>query len=190
MEDKTAVKQRGKFVSGLFDWVEELVLAVVVVVIIFSFVFRVVTVNGNSMLPNYDPGDRLIVTDFHQEVVQGDVVVIVDALDNPIIKRVIATEGQTVDIDNESGEVYVDGKMLDNTVFGVENGITRTDYNAVIDTLEFPLTVDEGCVFVLGDNRIVSEDSRYASIGMVDERKILGKAVLRIFPYDNVGPTK
>ena len=158
MEDKVAVKQKGKFVSGLFDWVEELVLAVVVVVVIFSFLVRGVTGNGNSMLPNYDPGDRLIVTDFHKDVVQGDVVVIVDALDNPIIKRVIATEGQTVDIDNESGEVYVDGKMLDNTVYGVENGITRTDYNSVIHTLEFPLTVEEGCVFVLGDNRIVSED--------------------------------
>lgn len=189
MEDNVTVKRKGKFISGLFDWAEELVLAVVVVVILFSFVFRVVTVNGNSMLPNYDPGDRLIVTDFHRDVVQGDVVVIVDALDNPIIKRVIATEGQTVDIDNESGEVYVDGKLLDNTVYGVENGITRTDYNPIIETLNFPVTVDEGCVFVLGDNRIVSEDSRYTSIGMVDERKILGKAVLRIFPYNNIGPT-
>ncbi len=186
MEENVSAKRKGKFVSGLFDWVEELVLAVVVVVIIFSFVFRVVTVNGNSMLPNYDPGDRLIVTDFHSDIAQGDVVVIVDALDNPIIKRVIATEGQTVDIDNETGEVYVDGKLLDNTVYGVENGVTRTN-NTILESLEFPAVVDEGCVFVLGDNRVVSEDSRYVTIGMVDERKILGKAVLRIFPYSNIG---
>lgn len=188
MADELVEKKNSDFSKGVYEWVEELVLAIVLVVVLFSFIFRVVTVNGNSMLPNYDPDDRLIVSALSNNVTQGDVVVIVDALDNPIIKRVIATEGQIVDIDNQTGKIYVDGIELDNTKFGVENGITFTD-NTSYPTLTFPQTVPADCVFVLGDNRVISEDSRYVSVGMVNKGKILGTSVLRIFPLNRIGIT-
>ncbi len=178
--------KKQSFSKVAYEWIEELVLAIVLVVILFSFVFRVVTVNGTSMQPNYYQNDRLVVTNFHPKIQQGDVVVIVDVLENPIIKRVIATEGQTVDIDSEKGLVYVDGKVVDEAQFNVQQGITTTT-GASLATLDFPQTVPEGCVFVLGDNRAVSEDSRYKAVGMVDKRKILGKAFLSIFPFDKIG---
>ena len=139
------------------------------------------------MYDNYYDGDRLIVTTITGEIKQGDVVVIVDALNKPIIKRVIATEGQTVDIDNSTGTVYIDGEELDNTQFDVENGITYLSEGA---TLDFPQVVPEGCVFVLGDNRLVSLDSRYTEVGMIPTEKILGKALLRIYPFGRFGTTK
>ena len=108
-------------------------------------------------------------------------------LEEPIIKRVIATEGQTVDFDYEAGVVYVDGQPVDETQFGLENGITSEPFSS-FELLEFPQTVPEGCVFVLGDNRAVSEDSRYQDVGMIDERNILGKAVFHLFPFQSLGP--
>ena len=122
-------------------------------------------------------------------VEQGDVVVAVNVLDEPIIKRVIATEGQTVDFDYEAGAVLVDGQPVDETQFGLENGITEEPYSS-FELLEFPQTVPEGCVFVLGDNRAVSEDSRYLDVGMIDTRNILGKAVFHLLPLKSLGPVK
>ena len=113
----------------------------------------------------------------------------VNVLDEPIIKRVIATEGQTVDFDYEAGAVLVDGQPVDETQFGLENGITEEPYSS-FELLEFPQTVPEGCVFVLGDNRAVSEDSRYLDVGMIDTRNILGKAVFHLLPLKSLGPVK
>lgn len=172
--------------KDIFEWIEELAIAIMLIVVLFSFLFRVITVSGESMFDNYYDGDRLIVTTLTGEIKQGDVVVIVDALEKPIIKRVIATEGQTVDIDNSTGTVYVDGEELDNTQFDVENGIT---YTSDQDASRFPLTVPEGCVFVLGDNRVVSLDSRYAEVGTIPTEKILGKSIVRIYPFSRIGTT-
>ena len=113
-------------------------------------------------------------------------VVVVNVLEEPIIKRVIATEGQVVDFDPDTRAVLVDGQPVDETQFGLENGITDLPYSS-FEVLEFPQTVPEGCVFVLGDNRSVSEDSRYQRVGMIDTRNILGKALVRIFPLDRIG---
>lgn len=182
----TTEKARG-FSAGVYEWVEELVHAIVLVVLIFSFIFRVVTVNGISMLPNFEPDDRLIVSSLSNQAEQGDVVVVFGVLNKPIIKRVIATEGQTIDIDDDKGIVYVDGQAVDETLFGLENGITTKTY-ASLEQIELPQTVPQGCVFVLGDNRSVSEDSRYAEVGMIDTRKILGKVVFGLFPFSKFGP--
>jgi signal peptidase I len=189
--EKTEILKPKKhyIMAGIYDWIDELAFAIILVVLLFSFVFRVVTVNGSSMEPNYYQNDRLIVTSIVNYVKQGDVIVIVDTLKNPIIKRVIATEGQTVDIDSSTGNVTVDGVIVDNTKWGVENGITF-EPNATSLALDFPATVPKGCVFVLGDNRTVSEDSRYSAVGMVDERKIIGKALIFIYPSDKLGPCK
>lgn len=171
----------------VLEWTEELVIAVVLIAVIFTFIFRIITVTGTSMVPNYNDGDRVLVAGTAAGIGQGDVVVIVNVLDEPIIKRVIATEGQTVDFDYDTKSVLVDGKRVDETQFGLQNGSTDQPYTS-FELLEFPQTVPEGCVFVLGDNRSVSEDSRYKIVGMIDKRDILGKAVFYIFPFQKIGP--
>ena len=106
------------------EWVETIVMAVVLVAVVFTFVARVITVDGVSMEPTYYNGDRVLVTKLAGQAQQGDVVIVVGALEEPIIKRVVATEGQTVDFDPELGEVTVDGQPLPGSVFGIEDGIT------------------------------------------------------------------
>ena len=157
-----------------------------VVIFVFTFLFRLITVSGTSMQPNFMDGDRVMVSMIGNSYKTGDVIVAVNVLDDPIIKRVIATEGQTVRIDYEAGVVYVDDQPVDETRFGLENGITRAVYTSLEKT-ELPATVPEGCVFVLGDNRRVSEDSRYAEVGMIDVRNVLGKAVLFVSPVSKFG---
>lgn len=173
----------------VLEWTEEVVIAVVFIAVVFTFLFRVITVTGTSMSPNYDDGDRVLVTGGVFGVKQGDVVVITNVLDEPIIKRVIATEGQLVDFDYDAGTVLVDGEPVDETAFGLQNGITGVPYTS-FELLEFPQVVPRGCVFVLGDNRSVSEDSRYKVVGMVDMRNILGKAIFHLFPMQKIGPAK
>lgn len=175
-----------KGIKTLYEWLEEIVIALTLVILVFTFLFRVVTVTGESMLPNFVEGQKLIVTNLGHSVEQGTVVVITNVLNEPIIKRVIATEGQTVDIDYETGVVYVDGEAVDETRFGLENGITTRPYST-LEAMVFPQTVPEGCVFVLGDNRSVSKDSRYTEVGMVDTRHILGEAVFTLYPFDRFG---
>ena len=175
-----------KGVKTLYEWLEEIVIALTLVILVFTFLFRVVTVTGESMLPNFVEGQKLIVTNLGHSVEQGTVVVITNVRNEPIIKRVIATEGQTVDIDYETGVVYVDGEAVDETQFGLENGITTRPYST-LEAMVFPQTVPEGCVFVLGDNRSVSKDSRYTEVGMVDTRHILGEAVFTLYPFDRFG---
>lgn len=182
-------KTPGKISKTVLDWAEELVLAVVIIAVIFTFVFRIITVTGTSMVPNFNDGDRVLVTGNVIEAKQGDVVVIANVLDEPIIKRVIAVEGQTVDFDYQSKSVLIDGQPVDETMFGLQNGITDLPYTS-FELLEFPQTVPDGCVFVLGDNRAVSEDSRYKVVGMIDQRDILGKAIFHLYPFNRIGPTK
>lgn len=168
------------------DTLSQMAIFMVAAIFVFTFVFRIITVTGTSMLPNYSEGDRLVISMLSRDYKMGDVVVAVNVLDEPIIKRVIATEGQTVWIDYESGTVYVDDQPVDETAFGLENGITRTLYE-YLEATPLPATVPEGCVFVLGDNRSVSEDSRYVDVGMIDTRNLLGKAVLFVYPFSKFG---
>lgn len=166
-----------------YEWMEALITSLIIVVILFSFVMRIVSVSGPSMLPTLHSDDRVLLFSQFYQPRQGDVVVIThtQGLSEPIIKRVIALENQTVDIDFQSGTVVVDGKRLDESRY-IPNGITNqsSDY-------QFPLTVPKGCVFVLGDNRPVSNDSRSSDVGMVDQRFILGKAEWVVYPFDRFG---
>ncbi len=176
----------------VFEWLEVVVTAVISVVVIFTLFFRVATIDGPSMKETLHNGDKVIVTNFAYKAKKGDIVVISRNKENdknfvsenqmPIIKRIIATEGQKVDINFETGEVYVDDKLLDEPYISTP---TKRKFD-----VEFPLTVAPGCVFVMGDNRMDSLDSRDSSIGndgMVDTRYILGNAIYRIYPFNDFG---
>ena len=174
------------------EWVEVLSIAIIAVVIIFCLVFRVATISGDSMKNTLIHNDKVIITNLGYEPKQGDIVVISRNAENsleaqnlsnePIIKRVIAIGGQTVNIDFEQGIVYVDGVALKEDYI-LAPTVDRGD-------VQFPLYIPEGSIFVLGDNRPESLDSRYSQIGVggiIDERYVLGHAVFRIFPFNKIG---
>ena len=158
---------------------QALVVSVLAVVLLFTFVVRLIGEDGHSMVPTLQDGDRLLVTTslLSGEYQYGDIVIIQKgsfAGGEPIVKRVIATEGQTVDIDFVTGTVYVDGEALQEDYI---NELTFTE-----EGTEFPLTVPEGSIFVMGDNRNHSDDSRNSQLGTVDTRYVIGKAVFLLFP--------
>lgn len=167
--------------GGAYEWLQCLVAALLVCVIVFSFFFRIIGIIGSSMVPTFEDGDSVIISNILYTPAQGDVVVLrKDAFqDDPIIKRVIAVEGQTVSIDFDKGVVYVDDKALD------EPYIAEPTYQSLDFSSE--VLVPEGCVFVMGDNRNHSTDSRYSVIGCVDNRYIMGKVLLRILPINKFG---
>ena len=166
-----------------YDWIQALVCSVLAVVLLFTFGVRLIGVDGHSMVPSLQDGDRLLVLNstLCGGYAPGDVVVLrkESFLPTPIVKRVVATAGQVVDIDFTSGTVFVDGKPLQ------EDYTSERTYTA--EGTEFPLTVPEGSVFVLGDNRNHSTDSRDARLGTVDERYIIGRAVYLAFPGPDAG---
>lgn len=185
-ENNQTEKPRHAFRDWLLEWMETIIVAFVAVTICFTFFARVITVDGSSMEPTYVDGDRVLVTSLAGQAEKGDVVIIVHALEDTIIKRVVATEGQWVDFDPEAGELTVDGTPVKGEEFGIANGITFVPDRPGL-VMEFPQQVPEGCVFVLGDNRGASQDSRYLSVGMVDRRNILGRVVLNLFPFSKAG---
>lgn len=164
--------------QSLYEWVRALVSSVLAVVLIFTFAVRLIGVDGHSMVPTLQDGDRLAVTVgvLARAYRAGDIVVLrkQSFLEEPIVKRVIAVEGQTVDIDFTTGSVTVDGKVLN------EPYINELTFRS--DGTEFPLTVPEGSVFVMGDNRNHSNDSRDIRLGTVDTGYIIGKASFLLYP--------
>ena len=177
---------QSKIAINCFEWVEALITSLVVVIILFTFLFRIVNVSGPSMLPTLYSGDRVVLQSYFYHPQCGDVVVITHAqnFSDPIIKRVIALENQVVDINYKTGIVSVDGVALDESAC-IQNGITKQKSD-----FTFPLTVPQGHVFVLGDNRPVSNDSRYREIGMIEVGNILGKAEYVVFPFNRIGKIK
>ncbi len=186
IEETTEVKTAEQSKSGeLFDWLQCIVFALIACILIFLFVGRTVGVVGGSMENTLHEGERLIISKLFYTPEQGDIVVLRQDTfrDEPIVKRIIATEGQTVDIDFKNCLVIVDGKALDEPY--------TKDYGNYVyyDQQDFTeeITVPDGCVFVMGDNRNGSTDSRTDSIGCVDARKILGRVLFRIAPLDKIG---
>lgn len=174
-------KQREKNGQNLLEWYEALVFALAVLVVSFSFLFRIIMVNGGSMEPTLNNGDRLIIWAAGYRPQRSDVIVVDGYIDygKPLVKRIIATGGDTVDIDFSAGTVTVNGTTLE------EPYIAEPTYTSFDVT--FPLTVPEGTLFVMGDNRNGSTDSRDSDIGFIDERDILGKVIFRISPFDRIG---
>ena len=165
-------------------YLHDLTHLLAVIMVVFLLLFRIVVVSGSSMYNTLWDGDWLLVVSnvFYGEPEYGDIIVASkDSFNDgePIIKRVIATEGQTVDIDFETGTVYVDGVILNEEYI----------YSPTTDDegMKFPLVVEENCVFAMGDNRGVSNDSRYPAIGQIDQREILGRAVFLLYPGSGTG---
>lgn len=167
--------------ATLYEWVESFVLTVVIVVLVFAFIARTAVVKGGSMEDTLADGDMLVVSRLLYTPARGDIIVATKPIivNEPLIKRIIATGGQSVDIDFVNGKVWVDGQKLDEPY-------AKTMTNREFD-ISFPVTVPKGQLFVMGDNRNASLDSRAQSIGFIDERYVLGKAVWRILPLGRFG---
>ena len=170
--------------NTLLLYLHDLVFLLAAILLVLLLLFRIVIVSGPSMNNTLLDGDYLLLlsNNVYPNPKYGDVIVASkDDFKNgePIIKRVIATEGQTVDIDFEAGVVYVDGTAL-------QEDYTLTPTN-LAEGIVFPITVDDGCLFVMGDNRNESKDSRNPEIGLVDKREVLGKAILLLLPGTDGG---
>ena len=189
MRTKSASKQQTQQEEPRTPWLEcyktlgELISCLIFVTILFCIAIRLVGVVGESMYPTLHDGDKLtLLSNFLYEPAVGDIVVLKAPNfddDRPIVKRVIAEAGQTVDIDFDTGEVWVDGVLLD------EPYINEPTYRD--NGTQFPLTVPENCIFVMGDNRNHSTDSRDPRIGCVDQRYVLGKALQIVMPFGRFG---
>ena len=198
--------------SFALDFTEQLLLCFCIVVLAFSFLFRICVVSGDSMLPTLKDGQRLLVSDLLYEPEAGDIVIFHQTSETnpfynePILKRVVATAGQTVCINFTRGTVTVDGVLLDEPYIQLTDRWTGMDiqrYTLYADhhmsyhpnengTTEaiFEIAVPDGNLFVMGDNRNNSTDSRSIEIGQVDRRELLGKALFLALPGVESGTGK
>lgn len=174
-------KERG---LSFLEWCEALVFGWIVVAIVFCFLFRVIIVSGSSMVPTLENGERLLVQSILYKPQQGDIVIVDGYIDygKPLVKRIIAMEDDTVDIDFSTGEVFVNGDLLEESYIAEKTQLQGD--------VRFPITLGKDQIFVMGDNRNGSRDSRNSEIGCLDERDILGKAVYRLTPFDRMGRIK
>jgi len=177
---RTAVV-KPSFLSVIYEYAETVLFAMLLLVMLFTFFFRVAGVKGGSMEPTLFTDERLLLTTHFYEPAHGDVVVINRYTEDPLIKRVIGVAGDTIRIDGMSGTVYRNGEAL-----------VETYISAATDPKEMDgeITVPEGYIFVLGDNRPVSKDSRSAEIGLVDTEDVVGRAVWRVWPLNRFGAVK
>ena len=173
--------------ESLLLYVHDLAYLIAIMMILFLFIFRVVIVSGDSMNDTLIDGDYLLLLSnaFYSEPEAGDIVVASkDSFENgvPIVKRVVAVEGQTVDVDFSTNEIYIDGKLLDEPYIKQDLAYIYSG-----ERVSFPLTVEKGKIFVLGDNRRVSLDSRNTQVGLIDKREVLGKAIVLFLPGTDGG---
>lgn len=165
----------------ILEWVQAIVIALVIAFVIRTFFFTMIKVDGQSMEPTLHHNDRLIVTKFMYKPKQGDIIILRPPMyqDTPYVKRIIALPGQEVDIDAEKNIVYVDGVPLDEPYIA--------EPTATKGNIDYPQIVPENTVFVLGDNRNRSRDSRFRDVGMIPYDAIIGKASIRLWPLKDFG---
>lgn len=210
-------KKKVSLAKEIWEWIYTLAIAIAIALLIKGFIFDIVRVDGSSMFPTLVDNDRLIVTKLGYTPEQGDIIILDSEYKNReeyydelaeekgkdelssidklfaqsgmpsdlqkkyYVKRIIAMPGQTVDL--VDGKVYVDGELLDEPYY---DGTTYS----IDPTVEYPITVDEDCVFVMGDNRAHSKDSRSSELGQVPFKAILGKSQIRIWPLIDIGVTR
>lgn len=173
-------KKRYRYNRETLEWYDALAVAVAVIALVFTFAARIVQVDGDSMYPTLQNGERLLICTFMQPE-YGDIVVIDSYIPygKPLVKRVIGKAGDTIDIDFEEGIVYRNGVALQESY--------TAEPTWTYESVDFPVTVPEGCLFLMGDNRNASKDSRDAEIGCVDTRDVLGVALWRVLPFSKMG---
>ena len=164
-----------------FEWYDAAVFGLAVIVLCFTFAVRIVTVDGHSMEPTLLSGQRVAVQSAFYRPQYGDVVVVdsYSRYGDMLVKRVVGVGGDVIDIDFEAGVVYRNGQALEEPYV---LGPTTLSYD-----IRFPVTVPQGSVFLLGDNRNGSTDSRSSLIGIIDERYVVGRFLFRIFPFSKIG---
>lgn len=194
-EKKKGIRLPGAL-CDILDIAECVISAAFVIILIFTYLIHIASVQGTSMVPTLEENDRLLVSALGYTPETGDVVVIDNqsaytysedgnlvqnnGLEKSIVKRIIAVGGQTIDFDFEEGIVYVDGEALDEPY--ISEATTRDE-----GAFEYPLEIPEGYVFVLGDNRNISKDSRHPEVGLIPEDEIVGKVLLRVYPFSDFG---
>ena len=186
MEQQPQTKKPRKKWSGaveeFFDWVETTLFCMILAIVVLTYLFQEVQVDGTSMVPTLQDGDRLVTSSLFYTVEPGDIVVINrEDGQEPLIKRCIAVAGRRVDIAFDAGIVYVDGQALEEDY--VNTPTNRHSGNLI----DFPCTVPEGHIFVMGDNRNNSLDSRYVEVGMIDLDNVFGEVIFRLLPLDRFG---
>lgn len=184
MEEQVSLNasRQSTFTKFMFEIVDSVVPSIVIIAILLSVFFRVSTVEGQSMQHTLEHGDRLLINTFLYEPKNGDIVVIDPTEDSivkaKIIKRVIAVAGQSVKIDSKNNKVYVDNQLLDEPYISSK---TKRGSSKIPDV------IPEGYIFVMGDNREHSSDSRSYEIGLIHVSQVVGKAVFRFFPFNSIG---
>lgn len=173
-------KERYRRNRETLEWYDALAVAVAVIALVFTFVVRIVQVDGSSMNPTLYNGDRVLIASFMQPQ-YGDVVVVDSYIPygKPLVKRVIGKAGDTIDIDFDLGIVYRNGEALWEPYI--------KEPTLMYEGVNFPIIVPDGCLFLMGDNRNNSKDSRDREIGCVEEGDVLGVALYRIMPFDEMG---
>ncbi|GHU81541.1 signal peptidase I [Clostridia bacterium] len=178
IQDELDEIEKSSFTQNCYEWLHAIIIAIVIVVLLLTFGFRRISVDGESMMNTLHDRDQVLVTNLLDIPNDGDIVIISHGQEykQPIIKRVIATEGQTLQIDFEKHQVIVDGVIIDEPYI--------KDPTTVTGNTEIPQIIPKGKVFVMGDNRNHSTDSRFHEIGLIDVKDIIGKAEFIIFPFD------
>ncbi len=173
-EEAKVNNEKSSFESSIYEALSVVISAIFIIALVFTFGFRLVGVSGSSMVDTLHDGEWLIVTPYYDEPQYGDIVISTHRLSSmgPIVKRVIASEGDVVDLDSD-GNVFVNGVQLDESSYAVPVSSMKGD-------LSYPVTVPEGCVMLFGDNRPISSDSRYSYVGFAPVDALLGKAQIRL----------
>lgn len=178
------MKKFGRIIKNNLSFIITfVVIAALLVSALFIFGIRIVTVDGPSMDTTLESGEKLVMTNFNYTPRTGDIIVVSKgaSYDHPFIKRVIATGGQRLKLDYENDAIYVDGKKLEEPYTG------GSAFDGNYGNYTVPEVVPEGKLFVMGDNRYISKDSRSADIGLVDSKSVMGKAQIALFPFNRLG---